>query len=136
METTNNNNPGEAVANKTAVISISAVTFDMVLLILDGNKIEHKVIAIDHEEKTILQVFYKADQQEIINDTIRFMNFFDELAALFLPLLKTALTKFQDKTEQIFKDVVEKHGFKKGLNLGNLSGKKEKQKEHGNVETK
>lgn len=133
METTNNIATGEKETNKTAVLSVSAITLEIVLPILKGNKIEHKTIATDQEEKTILQVNYKEDEQEIINDTIRVMNFFDEAAALFIPMLKTALTTLQDKSGQMLKDLSEKHGFKKSLNLGNLSTQSKKEKNHGNV---
>lgn len=133
METTNNHAGGETGTNKTAVLSLNPVTLEMVLLILNGNKIESKIIATDQEEKSFLQVYYKEDQQEIIDDTVRVMDFFNEAATLFIPMLKTALTTLQDKSEEMLKDLSEKYAFKKHLNLGNLSTKSTKEKNHGNV---
>lgn len=60
------------------------------------------------------------------------MNFFDEAAALFIPLLKAALTTLQDESEQILVELGKKHEFKKSLNLASFNPQPKKEHNNGN----
>ncbi|MEO6305539.1 MAG: hypothetical protein ABIP51_20415 [Bacteroidia bacterium] len=133
METVNNIASGETeTTTKTGVLSASVITLEVVLNVLKSNGIEHKALATDQDGRTILLVTYKESQQSIINDIVRLMNFFDEAAALFIPLLKAALTKLQDDSEQILEELGKKHEFKKSLNLASFNPQPKKEQNNGN----
>ena len=128
MKKVNNIAEGETeTTTKTGVLSASIVTLEVVLNVLKKNSIEYKALATDQDERTILLITYKESQQSIIKDLVRLMNFFDEAAALFIPLLKTALTKLQNESEQILEELSTKHEFKKSLSLESLNLKSKKE---------
>lgn len=132
METTGTAITGETKKRKTIVLSVSVITRDLVLMILKKAEIEHETLAIDQDGKTILKVIYSENDKELMNDIIRLMDFFDEAIALFVPLLKTALSDLQKNSDMMLEGLSAKYQTTKFLALDKLSAQINKKQDHGN----
>ncbi len=133
METANNIAGSESGKAKIAVISISAIALETVLMVLRGGKIEYTILATDQDGKTILQVNYKEDQVSILNEIMILIDFIDEATAAFMPILKATLNSLEEKAKQLIKDFAKKAESKKALNLGALKNQTLNEQKNGNA---
>ncbi|MDO9187640.1 MAG: hypothetical protein Q7W13_16645 [Bacteroidia bacterium] len=98
---------------RTTMISTNNATHETVLQILIENKITYLELGKDQKGNTVLQLSYTDEQQPVVEDLQLLINFIEDAAALFMPLILKFLKAFGQEAEIALEKLQEKYADKK-----------------------
>jgi len=113
MTTTSKKTTSMETTTRTTMISTNNATHETVLQILIENKITYLELGKDQKGNTVLQLSYTDEQQPVVEDLQLLINFIEDAAALFMPLILKFLKAFGQEAEIALEKLQEKYADKK-----------------------